>query len=174
MWRHGRNRLTLRKGIANRIHSAIPFRNARAPGNSAVTGSLRNRSFVQDVVYSDPFPSWSKDFRSVLAVKGSLRRFAPLDRSGPIRRGWLFTREKGGWAGLAGPKGTFRPYQRLEPQRRGGVTRRAVAKRLDPRLCGGYPGFWLLVSPRSILSIVVVAPTTWSCPAFTDTFPFGG
>ena len=37
--------------------------------------------------------------------------------------------KRGGWAGLAGPKGTFRPYQCLKPQRWGGVTRRAVAER---------------------------------------------
>ena len=30
---------------------------------------------------------------------------------------------------LAGPKGTFRPYQPPEPQPRGAVTRRAVAQR---------------------------------------------
>ena len=43
-----------------------------------------------------PFPLALDYFGSVLAVKGVLRRFAPWNRSGPIRRGWLFTREKGG------------------------------------------------------------------------------
>ena len=34
-----------------------------------------------------------------------------------------------GFRAVSGPKGSFRPYQRLEPQRWGGVTRRAVAQR---------------------------------------------
>ncbi len=44
----------------------------------------------------DPFPSPLDDPRSVLAVKGPLRR---VPRPGPLRadpKRWLFTREKGG------------------------------------------------------------------------------
>ena len=45
----------------------------------------------------DPFPSPLDDPRSVLAVKGPLRR---VPRPGPLRadpKRWLFTRKKGGW-----------------------------------------------------------------------------
>ena len=41
----------LQKAIVNQISPAIPFRNARALGNSPVGGSLRNRSFVQVVFF---------------------------------------------------------------------------------------------------------------------------
>ena len=50
-----------------------------------------------------------------------------------------------------GRKGTFRPYQPLEPQPRGAVTRRAVAQRrsrasgLTSPLGVGYPGVLILV-----------------------------
>ena len=81
-------------------------------------------------------------------------------RSAALRPGLLRADPKGsavykgkgevGVSGLAGPKGIFRPYRRLEPQRRGGVTRRAVAERLDPPLCGGYPGFGFGFLIRSI------------------------
>ena len=78
-------------------------------------------------------------------------------------------REKGGggpWDARAKPQGTFRPYQPLEPQPRGAVTRRAVAQRrsrasgLTRPLAEAIRGFWvrfwglillsvrLLVSPR--------------------------
>ena len=64
-------------------------------------------------------------------------RFA-ASRPGLLRtdpKGWLFTREKGGlgFSGWCpGRKGTFRPYQWLEPQPRGRVTRRAVADSCVP------------------------------------------
>ena len=84
-----------------------------------------------------PFPLVLHDSRSVLAVKGTLRRFAPWTATGSIWRDTLFTREKGGCrsasdfvshlisfdstaltggqSGAFGPclpgrKGTFRPY----------------------------------------------------------------
>ena len=77
-----------------------------------------------------------------------------------------------------GRKGTFWPYQPPESQRRGGVTRRAVAKRrrrgsalarLFPEAISGvwfsgvYPqqdGFGSWVFDPVDLSTVVVAPTT--------------
>ena len=56
--------------------------------------------------------------------------FRALDRSGLIRRRAVYEGKGGlGFRAVSGPKGTFRPYQRLEPPRWGGVTRRAVAKR---------------------------------------------
>ena len=59
-------------------------------------------------------------------------RFA-ASRPGLLRadpKGWLFMRGKGGIRAVwTGRKGTFRPYQPLEPQPRGAVTRRAVAQR---------------------------------------------
>ena len=42
-----------------------------------------------------PFPLALDDSRSVLAVKGPLSPLRALDCCGPIRRGALFTREKG-------------------------------------------------------------------------------
>ena len=71
------------------------------------------------LVRVSPFPSPFDSARSVLAVKGPLRRFAPWNRSGPIWREALFTRERG-WMSLVvgllrvvwtGRKGTFRSYQ---------------------------------------------------------------
>ena len=80
-------------------------------------------------VFLNPLSLVADDSRSVLAVKGSLRRFAPwtaAGRSGETR----CSRGKRGISGRAdAPKGTFRPYQPLEPQPRGAVTRRAVAQR---------------------------------------------
>ena len=64
-----------------------------------------------------PFPLVLHDSRSVLAVKGSLRRFAPWTAPGRSEEMAVYE-GKGGWGfrvGIAGPKGTFRPYQRLEP-----------------------------------------------------------
>ena len=60
----------------------------------------------------------SNDSRSVLAVKGPLRRFAPWTAPGRSE-GMAVYEGKGRWG--FGPKGSFRPYQRLEPQRWGGV-----------------------------------------------------
>ena len=58
---------------------------------------LRNRSFVQTVYSDPPFPSWRMilDRSSPSRVRSAA--FRALDRSGPIRRGWLFTRRKGGY-----------------------------------------------------------------------------
>ncbi len=47
MWRCGHNHPPLHKGVANRIHTAIPFRNTRALENPLGGGWLQNRSFVQ-------------------------------------------------------------------------------------------------------------------------------
>ena len=54
--------------------------------------------------------------------------FRALDRCGPIRRRAVYEGKGGlGFRAVSGPKGTFRPYQRLDlPQR------------------GGYPGFLVL------------------------------
>ena len=49
------------------------------------------------------------DSRSVLAVKGSLRRFAPWTAAGRSE-GMAVYEGKGGAGRVAGPKGTFRPY----------------------------------------------------------------
>ena len=57
---------------------------------------LRNRSFVQTVYSDPPFPSWRMilDRSSPSRVRSAA--FRALDRSGPIRRGWLFTRREKG------------------------------------------------------------------------------
>ena len=102
-----------------------------------------------------PFPLALDDSGSVLAVKGSLRRFAPWTAPGRSERRAAYEGKGGGgpWGaerggsksrgplvhdkgyyhscteGADAPKGTFRPYQPSEPQPRGAVTRRAVAQR---------------------------------------------
>ena len=78
-----------------------------------------------------PFPLALNDSRSVRAVKGSLRRFAPWTACGPIRKTRCLRGKRGvvGSGRVDAPKGTFRPYQLSEPQPRGAVTRRAVAQR---------------------------------------------
>ena len=78
-----------------------------------------------------PFPLVAYDSRSVLTVKGPLRR---VPRPGPLRadpKGIVFYEKKEGFGfrAVSGPKGSFRPYQRLEPQHWGRVTRRTVAER---------------------------------------------
>ena len=74
-------------------------------------------------VFLNPLFLATDDSRSVLAVKGPLRRFAPWTAAGRSGETWLFTRERG-WMGLvvgffravlAGPKETFRSYQPPEP-----------------------------------------------------------
>ena len=47
LWRRGRNRSTLRKCIANRNDSAIPFRNTRVLGNSGTPTCCKTACFVQ-------------------------------------------------------------------------------------------------------------------------------
>ena len=69
------------------------------------------------------------DFASVLAVKGSLRRFAPLTAPGRCEGMTVYEGKGGIRAVWTGRKGTFRPYQTPEPQPGGAVTRRAVAQR---------------------------------------------
>ena len=54
-----------------------------------------------------PFYLASHDSRSVLAVKGPLCRFAPWTAPGRSEGDSCLRGKKGGWAGLAGPKGTF-------------------------------------------------------------------
>ena len=76
--------------------------------------SLREGSVTEQIgapkalVRMSPFPSPPDDSRSVLAVKGSLCRFAPWSACGPIRRDGCL-RGKGGGRAVSGPKGTFRP-----------------------------------------------------------------
>ena len=88
------------------------------------------------------------DSRSVRAVKGSLRRFAPWTTPGRSEGMAVYEGKGGGRAvgcegelahdkgyyhsscgGERAEMGTFRPYQTPEPQPWGAVTRRAVAKR---------------------------------------------
>ena len=84
-----------------------------------------------------PFPLVLNDCRSVLAVKGSLRRFAPWTAAGRSGRRGCLRGKRGGWAWLSGCFGSceraerepFGHTSRLEPQPRGAVTRRAVAQR---------------------------------------------
>ena len=51
------------------------------------------------------------DFASVLAVKGSLRRFAPWTAPGRSEGMTVYEGKGGGRAVWTGRKGTFRPYQ---------------------------------------------------------------
>ena len=97
----------MQKPVANQIKAAILFRNAETLENPSGVGVLRNRSFVQT-----PSP------RASLCRIGPRRQgFASplraLDRFGPIRKTALFYEGKGGGLWVAGPKGTFRPYQPL-------------------------------------------------------------
>ena len=87
-----------------------------------------------------PFPLALHCVGSVLAVKGTLRRFAPWTAPGRSEEG-LFTREKGGW-GFGPCPGRKEPFGHTSA--------------LTPCLCGGYP---LVLNPVD-LSTVVVAPTT--------------
>ena len=70
-----------------------------------------------------PFPLVAHDSRSVLAVKGPLCRFAPWTAPGRSEGDGCLRGKRGVWAGLAGPKGTFRPYQRLDSLPCGGYLR---------------------------------------------------
>ena len=77
-----------------------------------------------------PFPLALHCAGSVLAVKGPLRRFAPWTAPGRSEGLGCLRGKRGlGFRAVSGPKGNFRPYQPPEPQRWGGVTRRAVAER---------------------------------------------
>ena len=83
-----------------------------------------------------PFSLALDDSRSVLAVKGSLRRFAPWTAAGRSEGMAVYEGKGGGWAWLLGcgpceraGREPFGPTGRLEPQPRGAVTRRAVAQR---------------------------------------------
>ena len=152
----------MRRPVQTPIESLLQYRFAtpkllktcRGPG-CCETAPLCNLSGVRL-----PLPLALHCGGSVLAVKGSLRRFAPgtaAGRSGETR----CSRGKRGISGRAdAPKGTFRPYQPLEPQPRGAVTRRAVAQRrsrasgLTRLSAAAIRGFWVgfccrPVSPRS-------------------------
>ena len=64
-----------------------------------------------------PFPLVPHGGGSVLAVKGSLRRFAPWTAPGRSEGMTVYEGKGGGWAWLlgfgpwTGRKGAFRPYQ---------------------------------------------------------------
>ena len=73
-----------------------------------------------------PRPWMIADRSSPSRVRFAASRLGLL-RADPKR--WLFMKERGVRAVWTGRKGTFRPYQPLEPQPRGAVTRRAVAQR---------------------------------------------
>ena len=86
--------------------------------------SLREGSVTEQIgapkalVRMSPFPSPPDDSRSVLAVKGSLCRFAPWSACGPIRRDGCL-RGKGGVGPCPGRK---EPFGRAPARRLSGVS----------------------------------------------------
>ena len=111
-----------------------------------MTGRSRPHLSLREGSEQTPFPLALHRGGSVLAVKGSLRRFAPWTapgrserraayegKGGGARSGELrgaLAHDKGYYHSLRrSRKGTFRPYQTPEPQPWGAVTRRAVAQR---------------------------------------------
>ena len=77
----------------------------------------------------------ASDFVSHLISFDSI---APCPKPGHSGRACRAEGNRGIRAVLAGPKGFLRPGKPPEPWPRGAVTRRAVAKRLDPPLNEGY------------------------------------
>ena len=111
-------------------------------------GSLTSSFIPAGRLGTAPFPLALHRVGSVLAVKGTLRRFAPWTAPGRSERRAAYegkggdravgregelAHDKGYYHSYCGaadaPKGTFRPYQTPEPQPWGVVTRRAVAQR---------------------------------------------
>ena len=70
-WRCARNRSILRKDIANRIDTAIPFRNTQALANTAMVNALQNRSFVQPPLSSGTGDGQQVRYKPVTAVRSS-------------------------------------------------------------------------------------------------------
>ena len=138
-------------------------------------GLSRPHLSLREGLEKPPFPLALHRVGSVLAVKGSLRRFAPWTAPGRSERRAVhegkggvravgcegeLAHDKGYYHSLRrSRKGTFRPYQTPEPQPWGAVTRRAVAqrrsraKRLDLPLGVGYPGVLILVLGWVLLSV---------------------
>ena len=94
-------------------------------------GRSRPHLSLREGSEQDPFPLALHRVGSVLAVKGSLRRFAPWTAPGRSERRAAYEGKGGLWvrAVWTGRKEPFGHTGRLEPQPRGGVTRRAVAQR---------------------------------------------
>ena len=91
--------------------------------------------------------------------------FRALDRSGPIRNRTVYEGERGlEFRAGSGPKGIFRPYQRLEPQRWSGVTRRAVAEHRSR--AAAIRGF------RTINGLPNEASALRLISAFGESFPY--
>ena len=80
--------------------------------------------------FSSPFPLVANDFRSVLAVKGPLRRFVPWTAAGRSEEMAVY---EGKWA--------FRAVWTLEPYstRRCRSEAKEGAERVDATRCRGYP-----------------------------------
>ena len=76
---------------------AVRFTSAKSP-------------FVESLLQPTPFPLALDDSRSVLAVKGSLRRFAPWTAAGRSGETRCSRGKRGGRVVWTGRKGTFRPY----------------------------------------------------------------
>ena len=106
-------------------------------------GRSRPHLSLREGLEQTPFPLALHRVGSVLAVKGSLRRFAPWTAAGRSERRAAYEGKGGGArsGALAHDKGYYHSYlgrsrkepfghtSRLEPQPRGAVTRRAVAQR---------------------------------------------
>ena len=88
--------------------------------------------------------------------KGPPCRFAPCGCCGPVQR-LAYTREWVIPGCLDGPEGNLTALLDLEPQRAGGVTRRAEAERrtaepLTRPVCGGY--FWVFFCSGLIFPLI--------------------
>ena len=78
-----------------------------------MTGRYRPHLSLREGLEQTPFPLALHCVGSVLAVKGSLRRFAPWTAPGRSEGERCSRGKRGGWGfgPVSGPKGTFRPYQ---------------------------------------------------------------
>ena len=65
------------------------------PPEAALKEGTQTYEMAVAPVGKNPLSLAADDSRSVLAVKGPLSPLRALDCCGPIRRGWLFMREKG-------------------------------------------------------------------------------
>ena len=81
-------------------------------------GRSRPHLSLREGLKQTPFPLALDRSRSVLAVKGSLRRYRALDGSGPIRRDDCLRGERGGArsGGIVHDKGYYHSYTEAKPK----------------------------------------------------------
>ena len=124
--------------VVSQFKNAIPrsrgrmMAGTRATPPKKVGGRSRPHLSLREGLEQAPFPLALHRVGSVLAVKGSLRRFAPWTAPGRSERRAAYEGKGGLWvrAVWTGRKEPFGHTRRLEPQPLGqAVTRRAVAQR---------------------------------------------